>query len=317
LNNGRYATTIRAPQTRKEIFMRVTVLGLGSMGTTLARLFAANGRTVTVWNRTADKADSLRAAGVQVAATAAEAIAASPVTVLCVYDYRAADAILAQAGVAAAATGKVLVQLSTGSPEDALAAAAWAARHGARFLDGAIQAAPSQMGQPETPILLSGDRATFRDVEPLLRDLAGNLVFLGDEIDAAATMDLATLSYVYGAFTGFVHGARMAEAKGLDVAQYGRIVNAISPTFGAFFEHEGRVIHSGDFRVSESPLRISVEATARILQASRAAGLDTQVPELAAGLLARADQAGLGGEELAALVKVLRGADGRSIRPGS
>jgi 3-hydroxyisobutyrate dehydrogenase-like beta-hydroxyacid dehydrogenase len=276
------------------------------MGATIARLYAEKGHEVTVWNRSADKAEPLRPLGVRVAASAAQAVAASPVTVVCVFDYRAADAILHSAEAETAIRGKLLVQLSTGSPDDAVAAAAWAQDHGARHLEGAIQAAPSQMGQPDTPILVSGDGATWRDAEPLLRELGGGLVYLGEDIAAAATMDLATLSYVYGAFLGFVHGARMAEAQGLGVAQYGRIVNAISPSFGAFFEHEGKVIESGDFRITESPMRISVLATARILQASQAAGLDTRVPALAARLLEQADSAGLGNEEVAAVIKLLR-----------
>jgi 3-hydroxyisobutyrate dehydrogenase-like beta-hydroxyacid dehydrogenase len=163
------------------------------------------------------------------------------------------------------------------------------------------------MGQADTPLMLSGQRTAFEALEPLLRDVAGNLIYLGQAIDAASTMDLATLSYVYGAFAGFVHGARLAEASGLDVARYGRIVNAISPSFGAFFEHEAGAIQRNDFRVSESPLRISIEATRRILDASRAAGLNSEVPALFADLLRRAGAAGLADEELAALIKVLRG----------
>jgi 3-hydroxyisobutyrate dehydrogenase-like beta-hydroxyacid dehydrogenase len=284
----------------------VTVLGLGAMGTTIAQLFIDNGRQVTVWNRSVEKAASLAQKGATSAPTAEAAVRASPLIVMCVYDYAAADAILSAPGVTGAMAGRVLVQLTTGSPDDARQALAWATRHGARYLDGAIQAAPSQMGQPDTPILLSGDEATYRFVEPLLKDLAGAIVYLGDQIDAAATMDLATLSYVYGAMAGFLHGARMAETEGLDVAQYGALVNTISPSFGAFFQHEGAVIQSGDFTITESPLRISVAATQRILHASQAAGLNTEVPALVADLLTRADAAGLGNQELAALIKVLR-----------
>ncbi|HWT20671.1 MAG TPA: NAD(P)-binding domain-containing protein, partial [Variovorax sp.] len=40
---------------------QITVLGLGSMGQTLARLFLDKGYRVTVWNRTAGKADALAA----------------------------------------------------------------------------------------------------------------------------------------------------------------------------------------------------------------------------------------------------------------
>ena len=284
----------------------VTVIGLGSMGATLGQLFLRRGRRVTVWNRSAAKAEALGSQGASIVATAEEAVRASEVVVMCVYDYMAADAVLGARGVAEAMAGRILVQLTTGSPDDARKSMEWCRQYEAQYLEGAIQAAPSQMGKPDTPLLLSGDKATYSVAEPFLKDLAGNLVYLGDRIEAASTMDLATLSYVYGAMTGFLHGARIAEVEGLDVAQYGRIVNEISPSFGAFFQHEGSVIQSGDFTITESPLRISVEATQRILQSSKEAGINTEFPSLVADLLARADAAGLGDQELAALIKVLR-----------
>lgn len=52
------------------------------------------------------------------------------------------------------------------------------------------------------------------------------------------------------------------------------------PSFGAFFKHDGAVISSGDFRVTESPLRISITAVERILRVSESLNLNTEVPAL-------------------------------------
>ncbi len=284
----------------------VSVIGLGAMGSKLAELFLGQGRQVQVWNRSSHKAGAVVQAGAMLAASAAEAAASSGLIVMCVYDYQAVRDILGLPGVGQAMAGKTLVQLTTGSPADAKELAGWAARHGVFYLDAAIQAAPSQMGQPDTPILISGDQAVFERARPLLADLGGNYIYLGGQIEAAAAMDLASLSYVYGAFIGFVQGALIAQSQGLDVAQLGKIVSDISPSFGAFFAHEGKVIQSGDFTLTESPLRISVEATQRIFQFSQASGLNTEFPGMAARLLQRADAAGLGNEELAAVIKVMR-----------
>ncbi|WP_390342129.1 NAD(P)-dependent oxidoreductase [Variovorax boronicumulans] len=284
----------------------VSVLGLGAMGVVIARLFLDQGYKVTLWNRTADKADALVARGAVLARSAAEALRASRMAVMCVYDYRAADAIFAMDGVAAAMDGRLLAQLTTGSPKDAREAEAWAHRHGAAYLEGAIQAAPDQMGRPDTPLLVSGAQAVFAEAEPLLKVLAGGIVYLGEKASAAAAMDLATLSSIYGTMLGFLHGARIAEHEGFDVAEYGRIVAGIMPTFAGFLQHEGAVIQSGDFAITQSPMRISVEATQRILQTAQEAGINTEFPAFAAGLFQRADAARLGGEELAALIKLLR-----------
>lgn len=277
------------------------------MGFTIARLFLERGRRVTVWNRSAGKADPLVAMGATLAASAAEAVSSGELVVMCVYDYTAAKDILQSPGVAQALAGKTLVQLTTGSPEEAREALAWARSHGAAYLDGAIQAAPSQMGQADTPVLLSGNPAVYASAQETLKDLAGNIAFLGEKIEAAATMDLATLSYVYGATAGFIQGALIAETQGLDVGVFGKLVADISPTFGAFFKHEGAVIQSGDFTISESPMRISIEATRRILLSSQASGINSEIPAFIDDLFQRADRAGLADQELAALIKVVRG----------
>lgn len=48
------------------------------------------------------------------------------------------------------------------------------------------------------------------------------MIYLGPQIGAAASVDAATLSYVYGSMPGFIQGARIAEQAGVSVARYGR-----------------------------------------------------------------------------------------------
>lgn len=284
----------------------ISVIGLGQMGATLARLLLAQGWRVHVWNRGAARVRPLVEQGARPAASPAEAVAAAPLVVMCVHDYVAAREILGSAGVAQAARGRLLVQLSTGSPQDAREAERWAREHGAQYLDGAIQVAPSQMGRPDTAILVSGAQAAFDRAREVLAVFGGGVVHVGEGPGAANTMDMATLSYVYGAVLGFIHGARVCETEGIPIEMYGRVVSAMSPAYGDFLKHEAGVIQSGDFSVSESPLAISVEATARLERIARESGLDTRVPALAAQLFREAGEAGLGQQELAALIKVLR-----------
>ena len=284
----------------------VSVIGLGTMGSTLARLLLREQYRVTVWNRTRDKAHTLVRDGAVSASSAAAAVAASPIVVICVYDYTAANEILDRAAVTSALASRVLVQLTTGSPQDARDSETWARRHGADYVDGAIQAAPSQMARPDTTILVSGAESAYRRGEPVLKVFGGNVKYLGEQVGAASAMDLATLSYVYGATIGFLHGARVAESEGFRVDHYGSLVAEISPTFGEFFKHEGAVIQSGNYDVTESPLRISVEATERLLLAARAAGINAELPMFVSALFKRAMAAGYGQEEVAAMIKVLR-----------
>lgn len=284
----------------------VSVIGLGMMGSTLARLLLSKGYQVTVWNRSAGKVQDLVKAGAVAAADPAAAVAASSIIVICVHDYKATKDILENAAVEQQLKDKLVMQMTTIAPEEARDSEAWAHAHGAAYLNGAIQAAPEQMGQPDTPILVSGAAAAYQRATPVLEIFGGGISYLGERISAAATTDLATLSYVYGSILGFFHGARIMESEGLDVANYGRVVNGISSTFGQFLQHEGEKVQEGDFSITQSPLSISVEAINRILQHARNSRISTAFPGFAAGLFAEAADAGYREEELAAMIKVLR-----------
>jgi 3-hydroxyisobutyrate dehydrogenase-like beta-hydroxyacid dehydrogenase len=198
------------------------------------------------------------------------------------------------------------VQLTTISPQEASDTNAWAQEHRAAYLDGAIQVAPDQMAQPDTTILISGAKEAFQRSEQVLNVLGGGVTYLGENPALAGTMDLATLSYVYGAYLGFVHGARISESQGLSVEKYGAIVANMSASTGEFLKHEGKVIHSGDFAISQSPLKISVDAVERILKTTQDMSINADFPAYAARLFRQADTDGYGDEELAALIKVMR-----------
>lgn len=284
----------------------VSIIGLGQMGARLAELAIASGRRVTVWNRTVGRAEALRGPDLRIAADPAEAIAASPVTVLILADDAAVSMVLADPGITPVLPGRTLVNLGTSDPGAAALFAGQVSEAGGRYLDGAIQAAPAQMGEADTPIFLSGDHKAFAVAEPLLRIFGGGLVQLGEDPAAAANLDLATLSWVYGSYAGFLQGALIAEQTGLDVVRYGELVRMIAPSFGAFFEHQAGVIASDDFTVGESPMRISISAVARILRTSRSLGLNADLPALIDGWLGEAETDGWAGEELAALIKVMR-----------
>ena len=114
----------------------VSVLGLGPMGQALSSaLLDANYHT-TVWNRTQSKADALRARGAGWAASPAEAVAGSDLTLVNVVDHDAVDALLETAGDAVG--GRVVVGLSSDTPDRARHTAKLVHDLGGHYLDGAI-----------------------------------------------------------------------------------------------------------------------------------------------------------------------------------
>ena len=283
---------------------KVSVIGLGQMGLKLAALLKAANKEVTVWNRSLSKAASLK--GVIVARSAEEAILASEVTVVCVYDNQALWEILKQSGDGSLLKGKTLINFTTGSPSENDDLEDWMKAKEAAYLTGAIQAAPDQMGLPETTILLSGGERSYNSCRNLLQIFGGNIKYLGGRASLSSAMDLATLSWLYGSFTGLMYGAAVCENMGLDLGLYRDLVTETTPGITDFLKHEISVISQKEFQVSQSPLAISVTATQRIVDAVTAFGLDSRFPEQIALLLKEAQEQGLGNSELASLVGVIK-----------
>lgn len=144
----------------------VSLLGLGAMGTALARAWLAAGHPLTVWNRTPGRAGALAAEGAEVAESAGEAVAASDLVVVCLLD----DESVAEALEGLDLAGKCLVNLTTTTPAQARARARWAQERGARYLDGGIMAVPPTVGVPEAGgyVFCSGSREAFEALREAL-----------------------------------------------------------------------------------------------------------------------------------------------------
>ncbi len=233
----------------------VSVIGIGTMGSTIARLLLGNGYRVTVWNRTSAKAEPLVRDGAVIAPSAASTVGASPIVVVCVHDYKATNEILGTKEIASALDGRVLVQLTTGSPQEARDSEVWARERGADYLDGAIQAAPEQMGKPDTTILVSGSETAFRRSEPILNILGGNVTYLGEKINAASAMDLATLSYVYGSVLGFFMARSFPKQKALAWILTDPLLPILHRASGSFSNTR---VQSSRRETSRSPKALSV-----------------------------------------------------------
>ncbi|HEY8460797.1 MAG TPA: NAD(P)-dependent oxidoreductase [Blastocatellia bacterium] len=284
----------------------VSIIGLGAMGAALARTLIDNGHRVTVWNRTGAKAEPLVRDGAILAPSAAAAVEASPIVLVCVEDYKATRNVLGAEDVVPLLSGRTLVELSTGTPQEARDAEAWARKRGAEYLDGAIMATPSQIGRPTTTIFTSGAETAFKRSEPVLKPLAGNLMYMGESVGSASAWDLATLSCLFGALLGFFHGARIFESENLRVDAFGSMIAGISPVIGEIIKQTGEVIQTGDYKNPQSSVKTCTVAFELIAKQAREARINSEFPAFALGIFKKAVAAGYAEEEVAAVIKALR-----------
>ncbi|MER5390914.1 NAD(P)-binding domain-containing protein [Saccharopolyspora sp. NPDC002686] len=200
----------------------VSVLGLGDMGSALASALLAAGHQVAVWNRTAAKAEPLVAKGATSAGTAAEAILASRLVVVCLLDYDSVSQTLTPHTDVLA--GRTLVNLTNGTPGQAREMAAWAADHGADYLDGGIMAVPPMIATPEAFVLYSGPSGAFEAWRPVL-NVFGESKYVGDDPGSAALQDLALLSGMYGTIAGTLHAFALIRSAGGSTREFAPLLN--------------------------------------------------------------------------------------------
>lgn len=284
----------------------VTIIGLGAMGSALARATLRGGHSVLVWNRTHTRAEALTAEGATLAPDVASAVAGSPIVIVCVHDYEVTRDILSAPTVRAQLSGRVLVQLSTGTPNEARAGERWAHECGAEYLDGAILAYPDQMGTADAVVLVAGASPTFARCEPLLRSLAGGLAHVGEQVGAASALDCAALSFIFGALLGAIHGARICEVEGLPVNEYGGMLGELMPVVGAEVTHLTDRIRSERYDGTQAALRTYAAAAARLVQQARDGRIPDAFAAYASGAFQLGMDAGFGNQDLAALIKALR-----------
>ncbi|WP_052850199.1 NAD(P)-dependent oxidoreductase [Streptomyces avicenniae] len=283
----------------------VTVVGLGPMGHALAATLADRGHTTTVWNRTPGKADSLVAKGVRRAATVAEAVSASPLTLLCLQDYPTTDAVLAPARDAL--RDRVLVNLGTGTPEEARAAVGRAADRGARWLDGAIMVPPPLVGDPTSVFLYSGARDVFDAHRATLATL-GDPRHLGPDPGLALLYNTALLEMMYATVNGFLHATALVGSAGVPAVTFADLAlgwfmpSVLDPTFAGHLPDLDRGHYPGEL----GTLEMNLHALDHVTRTSEEQGVHTDQPRLMREIARRAVAEGHGAESYLSVLEVFK-----------
>lgn len=283
----------------------VTVIGLGMMGAALAGAFLKAGHRTTVWNRSVGKADALAEQGAVRAESIADAVAASEVLVICVVDYEALHSILDP--VSDGLFGKVVINLTSGLPEDAREAATWAEGHGAQYLDGTIMAIPPGVGLPQTLLFYSGSQSTFDANQVTLTTLGGNSVFLGADAGVAALYGLALLGIGWSALSGALHGFAMLGSEKIPAAALlpfvePWIMHAVLPTI----QGSAQQVDAGEYGTDISTVSLNAMDLAKIVKASKAQGIRPDLMVPIKNLLEKRVADGYGADALASMIEVIK-----------
>ena len=281
----------------------VSIIGLGAMGSALANTLLQNGYSVTVWNRSMEKAATLVEAGANAADSAADAISASPATITCIKTHDTTIELLE--GCAAVLDGKTVIELSTGGAEEAEKLAGMLAANGAEWLIGIINAYPTAIGGTDTVLSIVGEQKAWERWKPVIRTLGGASSHFGTEAGMAAVLFAALFTTRQGFMWGMIYGALVCRQSGIPLDVFSEQVPVSLGMLPGYHQYFADTAPSGNFDNPPASMDTYVAALDDALSTFESTGAPDELPRLFSELAHRGADAGLGDKALTALIELL------------
>jgi 3-hydroxyisobutyrate dehydrogenase-like beta-hydroxyacid dehydrogenase len=279
----------------------VTVIGLGPMGSAMAGTFLDHDHPVTVWNRTTSKADNLVARGAVRADTVPAALAANELVVLSLTDYAAMYDVLGPA--ATALSGRVLVNLSSDTPDQARAAARWAADRGATHLTGGVLVPPPWIGKPGASTFYSGPRQAFETHRETLMVLT-ETDYRGADPGLAALYYQLNMDMFWTSMLSWLHALAVARANGITAKELlPYATSALDLRY--FLEFYTDRIDAGEHPGDVDRLSMGVASVEHVAHTTRDSGIDSALPDAMLEIFRRGQATGRGADSFTSLIDVL------------
>ncbi|MGH3437618.1 MAG: NAD(P)-dependent oxidoreductase [Sciscionella sp.] len=278
--------------------MIVAVLGTGIMGAPMAANLIGAGFDVRVWNRTESKTAPLVELGAAKAATPGDAARGAEIVISMLTDGPTVRAVMTgrDGALAAMSADALWVQMSTVGVSHTERLAALATEAGVSFVDAPVLGTKQPAQQGALVVLAAGDD-TALDRCQLVFDAVGSRTIRAGDLGAASKLKLVANNWVLAVTNGTAESIALAKRLGVDPQQF---LESISG--GALdlpYAHlKGGAMISGDYPLS-FPLSLAAKDARLVLDAAG----DPELAGTRGALtnLERAERAGHGGEDMAAL----------------
>ncbi|MGH9216045.1 MAG: NAD(P)-dependent oxidoreductase [Acidimicrobiales bacterium] len=284
--------------------MSVAVLGLGAMGGRIARRLLAAREEVTVWNRTAERAEPLAEAGASVAATPAAAARSANWVITMLADPSALLEVMSRPdGLAQGLrAGQTLVEMSTVGPST-VRQLVDIVPPGVAVVDAPVLGSISEADAGTLRIFVGGSDEAAASVRPLLEPL-GQPLHVGP-LGAGASAKLVANTTLLGTMAVLGEALALAKSLGLDPDAAFEVLS--TTPLSAQAERRRPVIEG-----TEPPVRFRLALATKdadvIVDEGRRAGVDAEITKLAAARFRAAEEAGDGDRDYSAILR-------RSVSP--
>ncbi|WP_041855698.1 NAD(P)-dependent oxidoreductase [Candidatus Korobacter versatilis] len=200
--------------------MKVGFLGLGNMGEPMAANLIAAGHQVTVWNRTAAKAEPLKERGVKVATEIKDAVQNQDVVCTMVADDHALRTILEGGLLEALPKGAVHVSHSTVSVAMAEELKREHGKRGQAFISAPVFGRPEAAQAKKLFVVVSGDPAVIEKVKPVLDAIGQGVTVIGNDPVQANVAKISGNFLIAAAMEAMGEAVALVGRYGVDPVQY-------------------------------------------------------------------------------------------------
>lgn len=280
---------------------KITILGVGAMGSRIAQNFLNAGFDVTIYNRSSERTEALRANGAKVANSPKEAVAEADFVLSVVRDVEASREVwLADATGAIHGLKKntVAIESSTVTPFWVKELSKEVARIGAHFLEAPMLGSRPQAEAKQLIYLVGGDETVLEKTQKVLQTNSGSIYHLG-EIGTATAMKLA-VNAQYGVQVAiWAETLSMLEKNGIAPATAVEILNAL-PTTSAALQVGGKLMAAENYSAM-FPIELVEKDFAYALDLAKSVALDAPTLQAVRAVFAQAIEKGYGNDNIIGL----------------
>lgn len=283
----------------------ILVVGCGLMGSSIAKMLSASGCKVAAWNRTHEAAERLSAFGVTSERCLSASIKAADYVFLVVSNYEICKTILN--GHEGCFAGKVVINLTSGTSEQAEEVGAIVSQANAQYLDGSIWAMPNGIGSEGTCLAYSGASPVWEGARAILMHLGGASRHVGESFSSANVLEAAFPGTFYmTSILSFIEGIALCKAYGITEQT---ILEAVAPTIALLQSNMTQTvkkIFESDFDTDQATLDVFHSAVKSYRANLHSPVKDSPLNQVLVKILEQAGEDGLAQKDVAVYINYLK-----------
>ena len=288
--------------------MKVGLMGTGLMGNPMGIRLLNAGLTVTVYNRTASKLQSLEEAGAIALSRPQLVLESADYIILMLTDAQAINQVLFDSKPDNSKQlellqNKLVIQMATIAPDQSKAISDRVSAAGGSYLEAPVLGSIPQVKTGELIIMVGGSSQNFERSLPLLKNFSPQPILVG-EVGAASAMKLALNQLIAGLTSSFALSLGFVKKQNVDVEQFMQILRD-SALYAPTFDKKLTRMSDRNFSNPNFPTKHLLKDTNLFLEQAQSIGLATDSLTGIQAIIQKAITLGLENEDYSAIYQAI------------